>query len=357
MRRVARAPSIKVRLYVSVGGISSRSLLGKAPVRSRTPCRIARMSLLTSAFVAVCALQAAPKATDLQALKPKLDAISKSFHGRLGYYVKRLDNGEEIGIRDTERFPSASTIKTAIMVECFRQIERGELAWDERLETPPADKRSESMWVAFLAEGVKINIDGLIHLMMNVSDNTATVMLADRVGINSIEQLMLSWGLRDTACTIHVDEKDNLRLYRLRQIFANMGVTSPRDMGFLLEQIYRSKAASPAACQKMIRILSHQYWDDFLSYAIPPTVGVASKAGALNRSRSDSAIVFGPRPYIVTVYTDHQKDQRWEDDNEGNVAIRRISGLIWNHLHPERPYNPPPDARKWYPTGGGVEGG
>ena len=117
----------------------------------------------------------------------------------------------------------------------------------------------------------------------------------------------------------------------------------------------RGIGLSEAARQKMIRVMSRQYWDDFISYNVPPDVVVASKVGALNRSRSDTAIVFGPRPYVLTVYTDNQKDRRWVSDNAGDEAIRRISGLVWNSINPDRPYSPPKDAKKWAPTGGSVE--
>ena len=289
-------------------------------------------------------------------LQPRLNIVAKGFQGRLGYQVTLLETGEIIGYRNKERYPSASTIKTVIMLEAFRQIERGDLKWDEKLDVPPLGKRNSSMWTAHLLEGSKINIDGLIHLMMNVSDNTATVMLSDRVGINNIEKLMLSWGLNDTACTINTSKEDNLRLYRLRQSFLNMGVTSPSDMSMIMQKIYHKQASSPAACEKMMRIMSHQYWDDFIAHSVPPNVVVAAKVGALNRSRSDSAIVFGPRPYILTIYTDNQKDQRWISDNEGDETIRKISSLVWNFINPQIPYQPPKDAKRWFPTGGGVEG-
>lgn len=308
-----------------------------------------------SSLVLGSALLGLPKEPGLTGLKPKLDAVAKPFRGRLGYSVKLLRSGETIGFNEAQRFPSASTIKTVVMVECFRQIERGELRWDELLVVPPIGKRNASMWTAHLIEGTKVNVDGLIQLMMNVSDNTATVMLANRVGIDNIEKLMLSWGLQDTACTINTNKDKNLRLYRLRQMFANMGVSSPSDMSKVLEKIHNGTAASPAACQKMVRILSHQYWDDFIAWSIPPDVVVAAKVGALNRSRSDTAIVYGPRPYILTIYTDNQKDQRWVSDNEGDEAIRKISSLVWNHINPEKTYKPPKDAQKWKPTGGGVE--
>lgn len=292
---------------------------------------------------------------EMVALQPKLNKISKGFRGRLGYHLRYLDGSGEIGYRDTERFPSASTIKTVVMLEAFLQIEEGKLAWDEKLAVPPLDDRQTSMWVSHLQDGKKIDIDGLIQLMMNVSENTATVMLAGRVGVEQIENRLLAWGFKDTACTIRVPQS-NQRLVRLRSSFANMGVTSPREMATLLEWIGTKKVGSQAACDKMIRILSHQYWDDFIAYHVPPEVVIASKVGALNRSRSDSAIVFGKRPYVLTIYTDNQKDQNWSSSNEGDEAIRTISKLVWEGLNPDQPYSPPEGMKKWAPTGGGVEG-
>jgi beta-lactamase class A len=210
------------------------------------------------------------------------------------------------------------------------------------------------MWVAFLQDGLSVNIDGLVNLMMNVSDNTAAVMLADRVGVENIERRMNSLGFKNTACTIHVPAS-NARLTDLRARFANMGVTSPADMGRLLELLFHRKGASPAASERMLRIMSHQYWDDYFVSQIPPGVYTCSKVGALERSRSDVAIVFGPTPYIVTAYTDDGKDRSWGNDNEAQVALRRISHDVWRALNPRNPYEPPKDAPNWYPTGGGVD--
>ncbi len=292
---------------------------------------------------------------ELMALEPALKKVSQSFHGRLGYHLRYLDGSGEIGYRDTERFPSASTIKTVVMLEAFMQVEEGRLDWNEKLTVPPLSDRQSSMWIAHLQEEKKVNIDGLIQLMMNVSDNTATVMLAGRVGVEQIENRMLAWGLQDTACTIRVPQS-NQRLVRLRSTFANMGVTSPLEMANILDMIGNKKVGSKAACEKMIRILSHQYWDDFIAYHVPPEIVVSSKVGALNRSRSDSAIVFSSRPYILTIYTDHQKDQTWSSSNEGDEAIRKISQMVWKGLNPKQPYSPPEGMKKWAPTGGGVEG-
>jgi beta-lactamase class A len=300
-------------------------------------------------------LVASPSRTPMTALAAEMNAVCQKFHGRVGFYVKNLATGETIGLNAADRFPSASTIKTAVMIEVVNHIEEGKLKWTEKLKVPPKAKRSSSMWTAYLEDGISVNIDGLTNLMMNVSDNTATVMLADRVGVENIERRMLDWGLNDTACTIH-EPASNIRLRRLHQTFANMGVTSPKDMGTLLEKIYRGTAAkSPAANERMRRIMSHQYWDDFFVSQIPPDVVVCAKVGALERSRSDTAIVFGPTPYIITAYTDNAKDRSWGDNCEGHVLLRTLSRLAWKYMAPQRPYTAPEDAPRWFPTGAGVE--
>ena len=211
------------------------------------------------------------------------------------------------------------------------------------------------MWVAYLEEGTAVNIDGLTNLMMNVSDNTAAVMLADAVGVENIEKRMLSWGLQDTACTIH-EPSTNERLHRLHETFANMGVTSPKDMGTILEKLYKCTAVPDrGASERMLRIMSHQYWDDFFTSQLPPGTYVCSKVGALERSRSDTAIVFGPTPYLITAYTDNAKDRSWGDHCEGHDMLRTLSRLAWQFLEPGHPYTPPKDAERWFPTGSGVE--
>lgn len=294
-------------------------------------------------------------APDLADLEEKLVQVSQEFEGRLGATVIRLRDGRRIHVRGDERFPSASTIKTAVMVEAFRRAEQGSLSMKDQLTVPPQARRSASMWTYFLREDTKVNIDGLISLMMTYSDNTATVMLSDHLGVEAMANTLTGFGLTDTAVTINVPQ-ENVRLRRLRETFANMGVTTPNQMARLFQLIHQRKAASPAACEKMIRIMTGQYWDDFIAYTVPPKVAVAAKTGALNRSRSEVALVYGPEPYTIAIYTDHQKDQRWTDDNAGNEAIRKISSMVWNHLNPGHTYAPPAGSERWFPTGGGVDG-
>lgn len=292
----------------------------------------------------------------LAALEPRLNSICKQFGGRLGYHLRLLRSGESIGFREDERFPSASTIKTAVMVQALDLVDQGKLKMSDKQPIPKEPGRRESsMWSFFLKENLSLDLDAWVNLMITVSDNTATIVTRDWLGTMNVNAKMESLGLKNTKILGNAP-KDNVSIQRLRRQFG-MGMTTPKEMATLLELIYRNKASSPAACEKMIRVLSHQYWDDWIGSSAPVDVKVASKSGAISRSRSDTAIVFsGTEPYVLTIYTDNQKDRRWVADNEGDRTIRKLAEMVWNALHPERPYRLPKGyEEKFLPTGGGVE--
>lgn len=296
------------------------------------------------------------KPIDLQPLKNRLDTVCQRFQGRMGYSLKLLKTGQAISFRGDERFPTASTIKTAIMVEAVNRIDEGSLKWTDQREVPPIAERTEnmaSMWAYFLKDGVKINVDGWVNLMIGVSDNTATKVLGLWLGHSGINGRMEKLGLPNTKFLGYAPATD-ATLRRLNSQFG-LGMTTPNEMARLLELIATNKAASPAGCDRMLRVLSRQYWDDAISGQVPPTVRVANKTGAISRSRSDSAIVYGPTPYILTIYTDNQKDRRWAPDNEGDLALAKVGQIVWNALNPGMPYRPPQGSERFAPSGGGVD--
>lgn len=308
---------------------------------------------MLSAALLVVSLQP-PLTPNLDRLEGELKQVCERFHGRIGYSLKVLKTGKRIEFRGDERFPTASTIKTAVMVEAIRRVEEGNLKWTDKREVPPMSGRQASMWSYWFKDGTKLDLDGWTNLMITVSDNTATMVLREWLGIDAINERMESLGLKSTKVFGPFPASETEK-FRLRGMFG-LGMTTPREMNRLLELIFLRKAASPAGCEKMLRILGRQYWDDWIGSSVPPDVKVASKSGAINRSRSDTAIVFSDNPYILTIYTDSQKDQRWVTENEGDQAIIKIAATVWNRLHPHRRYQQPKGWERFAPTGGGVEG-
>ncbi len=292
--------------------------------------------------------------TSLAPLRAKLDAVCAGFHGRIGYDLKLLKSGQEIGSRQDERFPTASTIKTGLMTAVVQEIDEGKLKWTDEHPLPDPNNREASMWSYYLKEGTKLDVDGWVNLMIMFSDNTATICLRDWLGTMEINRRLEALGLKETKILGNAPASE-AGIQRLHTMFG-MGMTTPKEMNRLFELIYKGKAASSAGCDKMLRILSHDYWDDWLGTTVPPSVRLANKVGAITRSRSEAAIVFCSNPYILTIYTDNQKDQRWVAGNEGEATITKIGTLVWAFLNPNQPYALPPGYReKFMPTGGGVE--
>lgn len=294
-------------------------------------------------------------APNLAALKRDLDTIAQRFGGRLGYYLKDLTDGRTIGFRQDERFPTASTIKTAVMVEAVRQVDAGKRKWTDKIPVPPRAERTgnmQSMWSYYLQDGIAPDLDGWNNLMIGVSDNTATKVLGTTLGNASINASMTALGLPNTKFLAYAPAED-VTLRRLNRQFG-MGMTTPREMNRLMELIATGRAASPAGCDRMLRILKRQYWDDAIGSSVPPSVAIANKTGAISRSRSDAAVVYGPRPYVLTLFTDHQKDRRWAADNEGDLTLARMAARVWRAMNPGVPGDRPAGAEKFAPTGGGV---
>ena len=212
------------------------------------------------------------------------------------------------------------------------------------------DRQEEGGPAYYLKDGSALPLPQWLDLMITLSDNTATINLRDRVGMGSVNQWLAGHGLEQTRL-LNGPDTDALGLRALQQEYG-LGMTTPGEMGRLLELIRDERAGSDASCDRMLRLLAHQYWDNDIGSRLPPWVQVAHKTGAVDASRSDAAYVFSPSgEYVLTVYTKDQQDRRWAPDNEGDAAIRRIAGLVWRHYHPHLPWAPPPGAVALLPTG------
>ena len=131
-------------------------------------------------------------------LKEKLAAATREFKGEIGVYAKDLPVWR--GGRPERRrpFPTASTIKTAVMLEAYHRIAEGKLRATETLRLDDADKVGGSGVLNGLSSGVQLTIGDLVYLMIAVSDNTATNMLVGRLGTKAIDERLAGYGLKQT---------------------------------------------------------------------------------------------------------------------------------------------------------------
>jgi len=177
----------------------------------------------------------------------QVGAVVKAFRGQMGVAAMELRTGETIGVDADSRFPTASTIKTAVMIEAWQQAADGRLSMDTPLTLRDADKVGGAGVLRGLHDGLALTLADLIHLMIELSDNTATNLLIERVGTARVNERLESYGLRETKLfrpTFRDGRPDVLP--DLEREFG-LGMTTPREMARLMAVIAEGKAVNRAA--------------------------------------------------------------------------------------------------------------
>ena len=111
-----------------------------------------------------------------------LEAVVAGFRGRMGVAAIDLRSGRTIAINADERFPTASTIKTAVMIEAWQQAADGRLSMDTLIPLKKSDRVGGAGVLQGMHEGLELTVGDLVHLMIVLSDNTATNLLIERLG-------------------------------------------------------------------------------------------------------------------------------------------------------------------------------
>lgn len=262
-------------------------------------------------------------------LEAKIRETTRGYNGDIGIYVKNLRTGKTVAINADTVFPTASIVKVPILVGIMDKIETGELKYDSSLTYKDSLLYAGSDILGSFKNNEKILLKKVIMLMLTTSDNTASLWLQSLAGGGArINEMMDRLGLKETRVNSRTSGRED---YRARY---QWGQTTPKEMGALFEKIYRKEIFSAAACERMMRCLGRNYWDEDEAISqIPPTIEVFSKNGCVNASRSEAMIVNAPKnPYVFCIFTKNNKDTRWIHDNEAWVMARKISKMLWEYF-------------------------
>jgi beta-lactamase class A len=278
-------------------------------------------------------------------LQRALDSLTAGFRGRVGIYVQHLETGRTAGVNADSVFPTASMIKVPILIATFDAMERGALDFRQELVyTDSLLYEGDDILGAF-RDSTKVPLDKLTLLSITTSDNTASLWLqALAGGGTTINAWLAAHGFDSTRVNSRTPgrEEDRARY--------GWGQTTPREMARLLVLIRNGKAVSRAASEEMYRHLTRSFWTGEALSQLPPWVQVASKVGAVDRSRSEVALVSAPSgEYVFCVITKAQADTTWNPPNEGWVLIRKVSALLWRHFEPKHPWQPAPGSERFKP--------
>jgi beta-lactamase class A len=143
-------------------------------------------------------------------------------------------------------------------------------------------------------------------------------------------------GFQNTRVNSRTDgRKENWKQY-------GWGQTTPKEMATIMKMIVENKIINKTISERMLRLLSRQYWDEYALSQIPPNVMVASKGGAVDASRSEVVYVSGDHPYIFSINTKNNQDQSWQSNNEGWVLTRKLSAMLWKYFNPSSSWEASP---------------
>jgi len=286
-----------------------------------------KQTLCALLLIAAACAQTSPKPPQTspekqQVLWEKLAAtineVDRNLDGVLGVAIVDLTTGQKYLLHDDEVFPQASSIKIAVLAELYHQAQSGKLKLNDLYTVQSSDLVPDSDIMEGLTPGVtRVTNRDLATMMVAVSDNSATNVLIDRLGMDNVNALMDSLGLSHT------------RLRRKMMDVKATGegrenISTPREMMTLLEAIYRGKVLNKEMTEDFFKVLS-THKQSFIPRDLPDDLRIANKPGELEAVRNDSGIVFAQnRPYVICVMTTYLRNER-----AGEEAITRISAAAY----------------------------
>jgi beta-lactamase class A len=254
-------------------------------------------------------------------LETRVEEIADRLDGVMGVAIRDLTDGR-ILLRNGDRvFPTASSIKIAILLELYRQDQearagaKGKAKLDDLYIFDPKDLVEDSQIMAGLTARItRVTNRDLAQFMVAVSDNSATNVLIDRVGMQNVNASLRSLGLTKTM----------LRRKMIDIAAARRGdenVSTPQEMVRLLEAIYKEKALNKQSTAEFIKQLS-TLKNSYIPRLLPDNVQVANKPGELEAVRNDCGIVYAPnRPFAISVMTAYDRDEKAAGRAISKVAL------------------------------------
>jgi beta-lactamase class A len=257
--------------------------------------------------------------------------LLQGFNGEVGVYVYDLSKNKIAAVNADTIFPTASMVKVPIFIGLMHKIHDGELTYHQNMLFTDSVRYAEGQEIlASFKDSQMIPLNNLVMLMMSMSDNGASLWLQGLSGGGAqINKYMDSLDMKYTRVNSRTPgRKENYNQY-------GWGQTTPREMATLMKLIVENKIIDKQISERMLRMMSRQFWDEDAISEIPPYIFVADKSGAVDQTRDEVLYVNGPHPYIFCICTKNNKDSSWEHNNEAWVLTRKLSALLWKHFNPK----------------------
>jgi beta-lactamase class A len=290
--------------------------------------------LVTWYLLAFILLVPASTAAQEKSLADRLTPLIKSHRAKVALAVLRLDGGESYYENADEAMPSASLIKFMIMLEVYQQAAEGKVKLSDMVTLHDKDKVSGSGILTYhFSDGATFPLRDAIRLMIAYSDNTATNLVLDRIGIASTNRRMAEWGFPESRVNAKSYLGSTTSVDPPRTKKYGLGSTTARETVQLLERLYRGKCGDTEATKQMLDHLKKCEDKEKLKRFLPAGVVVANKSGSVSDVKNDAGIMYFPGgPVAICVLTSKNEDRRFHPDNAANIFIGRVAEQVYQHF-------------------------
>ncbi|MEE3113258.1 MAG: serine hydrolase [Bacteroidota bacterium] len=275
------------------------------------------------------------KKIDYNILEKKIISKFNDETGNFALAFKNLDDGKEILINENEIFHAASTMKTPVMIEFYKQLHQGKLSLEDTLQIKNEFKSIVDGTMYKLSEfddsdkntynklGQYYSINNLIYEMITISSNFATNILIDYIGANNVTKSMKEIG------ALNIDILRGVEDIKAFELGLN-NTTSAKDLLIIYEKLAKGKIINNESSAIMIDILKDQKYDDIIPKYLPKDIEIANKTGMITGVHHDSGIVFlkDGKKYVIIILSKNMSDME-----SGTEMMAKISELIYKTLN------------------------
>lgn len=269
-------------------------------------------------------MRADPREEAWESMTQELSRLAAHHQGRVAIYLTDFKDGKTWSYHPDDLFPSASLIKVPVMICAFYAMQDGRMTLNEKLTLHQHNRISGSGSLKWRPEGTRLSVRDLLQLMISESDNTATNMMIEALGLGYIQQQFPKMGLLYTGIY-----KEGMSLVGSR--VAHENYTTAREMTMLMEKIYHGEMVDKPSSTLMLEILRHKKAvASRLAKGLPAGWEIAHKTGLLRHACHDSAIFLTPNgDYAMTVLTGQNESYKTAKDfisRLGRVTFRHFGG-------------------------------
>jgi beta-lactamase class A len=286
------------------------------------PKRFPATGSLLLCLIACCSSTFAQD-THLEILRTKLETdletVVENYEGVAALHILDLSSGDRWAIRDRLLFPQASAIKIPILLELFRRAEAEPEILRRRVTMTDAVRTGGSGVLQVLTDGGSaLALEDYAIYMIQHSDNTATNVLIDALGMDAINRLSASLGAGETLL-----QRKMIRPEQSAR--GNENLSTPRDAALIMEKIARCELPmSESSCQRVREILE-LYKDGPIRTPVPRDIPIAFKPGGITGVSTVWGLVDVPdRPYVIVVMSNY--------GGNGGAVIESVSTLAYDYF-------------------------